>query len=74
MNFNIRHVYFYLMPKLSIEYIIHFIIHASFSHSSIEFNLEIVNLVPYQKNLDTEPINCVGVHIFEHSELKFTNA
>ena len=32
-----------------------------------------VNLVPYQKSLDTEPINCVGVQTFEHSELKFTN-
>ena len=30
-----------------------------------------VNLV--HKSLDTEPINCVGVQIFEHSELKFTN-
>ena len=58
--------------------IIHFIIHALFfSHLSIiEFNLKIVinkvNLVPYQKSLDIESINCVGV-IFKHSELKFTN-
>ena len=57
------------MPKLSIVYIIHFIIHASFSYSSI-VTLK-VNLV--HKSLDTEPINCVGVQIFEHSELKFTN-
>ena len=37
-KFNIRYVYFYLMSKLSIEYIIH----ASFIHLSIEFNLKIV--------------------------------
>ena len=32
-----------------------------------------VNLVPSQKSLDTEPIDCVGVQIFKHMELKFTN-
>ena len=39
-KFNIRYVYFYLMPKLSIVYIIHFIIHASFSYSSIVIKSE----------------------------------
>ena len=61
------------MPKVSIEYIIHFIVHTSFQ---LTFNLKIslkVNLVTYQKSLDTEPIKCVGVQIFENSELKFTN-
>ena len=55
------------MPKLSIEYIIHFaiILHkSSFSHLSI-LTLKLsslkVNLVPYQKSWDTKPINCVGV-------------
>ena len=59
------------MPKLSIDYIIHFILHASFSHLSLtlKFSLK-VNLVPYQKSLDTESIlNVCGVQIFEHSEL-----
>ena len=32
-----------------------------------------INLVPYGKSWDTKPINCVGVQIFKHSELKFTN-
>ena len=68
------------MPKLSIEYIIHFIIyiHASFiviRQLSFTFKLSLkVNLVPYQKSLDAElTYYPVGVQIFEHSQLKFTN-
>ena len=38
-----------------------------------DFNLKIVDLIPYQKSWNIKPINCVGVQTFKHSELKFTN-
>ena len=50
VNFNIQYVYFYLMPKLSIEYIIHFMHHLVIHQLSLTLKLSLkVNLVPYQK-------------------------
>ena len=52
------------------------IVHTSFSHLSIDFNLKIVikgNFVPYQKNWDTKPINCVGVRTFGIENHKCSN-
>ena len=56
------------MPKLSIEYVYHsmYMHHLVICQLTLTLNCQ-VNLVPYQKSLDTEPINCVGVQIFEHS-------
>ena len=58
------------MPKVSIEYIIHFtiILHelCTFSYLSTYFGTS-------SKSCNTKPINCVGVQTFEHLELKFTN-
>ena len=42
----------------------------------LTFNLKIFiksEFDTYLKSLDTKPINCVGVQIFKHLELKFTN-